>query len=218
MPLKHDEHDRICRRNDRNVSCGVREMPSIFVQRTFLLAVLCGVAACTQMQQLDDWALAKAREGRGAPASGNAAAPPTSAQAAFGQCRFNPGYTKGENCCILDPYVTAQDADSAFASAVQEFQYPTKIQGRGRDPNRLYQYLTYPDRMHRAAHEVRPRSTPALAADGYWMMVGVEKGVAPGTSRVEVAYCPTPGVAIKDHSAWHQTVQRAVYATLPPVR
>jgi hypothetical protein len=182
-----------------------------------LLAAL-AVAGCAEMKELDDWALKKAREDR-QPATGTPAASAAKFNVPSGaQCAFNPGYPESANCCILSPYMSSLDMDTALARAVQEFQYPTKISGRGRDPNpsRLYRFMTYPGQLHDVANDVRPRSDASLA-QGLWLKLRIEPGVDKH-AHVELAYCETPGLRAADQVAWHKAVQNAIYTTVPPLQ
>jgi len=191
------------------------------VKKKILGALLASiaVAGCAEMKELDDWAMKKAREDRATAPGQQADRAVKFKVPAEAQCSFNPGYVEADNCCIMTPYMSSLDLDTAFARAVQEYRFPTKVKERGRDPNptRLYRYMSYPGQEHMAANEVRPRSSSALS-QGFYMTLRIEKGAVDANSRIELAYCETPGLRATDQLAWHKAVQDSIYATLPPVQ
>ena len=181
------------------------------------VALTVAVAGCAEMKELDDWAMKKAHEGR-APAAGSQANRSGLTQASGGaQCAFNPGYQKSDNCCILEPYMSSLDVDAAFAQASQEYRFPTKVKGPGKDPTRLYRYMTFPGQSHIVANDVVPRSGGVLS-QGFWLALRVETGPEKGISRIDPTYCATPGVRATDPEAWHKAVQDSIHATMPPVQ
>jgi hypothetical protein len=182
-----------------------------------VVALAVAVAGCAEMKELDDWAMKKAHEGR-APAAGTQANRGGSAVTSGGaQCAFNPGYQKSDNCCILEPYMSSLDVDTAFTQASQEYRFPTKVKGTGKDPTRLYRYMTFPGQSHIVANDVVPRSGGVLS-QGFWLALRVETGPQKGMSRIDPTYCATPGVRATDLEAWHKAVQDSIYATMPPVQ
>jgi hypothetical protein len=188
---------------------------SIFRFGLAVACVLAGLVGCAEMKQLDDWAMAKAKENKAAAAqSGSATA--VAGTPSKAQCQYNPGYALESNCCIVPPYISSLDVDTAGARALREFNWPTKVNGRGKDPQptRLYRYQAYPGSKYMAAHEVLPRSDPSLS-QGFYLVTEIEKS-GTANSYVEAAYCETPGLRAADQAAWHRSIQTLIYATLPP--
>lgn len=130
------------------------------------------------------------------------------------QCSHNPGYQRSDNCCILPSYVSSLDVDTAFARAMREYRFPTKIEGKARSPERIYRYQSVKGQYHSAANEVVPHGDRSLS-QGMWLFLTLERETD-STSSVSAAYCEIPSRRAESPAAWHTAVQQSIRTTVPP--
>lgn len=177
------------------------------------------VAGCAELKQLDDAAMAKALEMRGAtgelqpePWPGEMKVPEAA------QCSFGRTYPEAHNCCVMKRYTVGMDVDTAYARAMQEFAFSLK-----RSPAEGSGYSHYHGHLHQAGTgalyrmmgEVVPRSDVKLRR-GVWMGLVIAKS-SPTSAEVEPVYCEIRGRRMQDQLGWHQAVQESIRQTLPPV-
>lgn len=130
------------------------------------------------------------------------------------QCSHNPGYQRSDNCCILPTYVSSLDVDTAFSRAMREYRFPTRGEGKGRNPERIYRYQSVKGQYHSAANEVVPQGDRTLS-QGMWLFLTLERETDMSSS-VSAAYCEMPGRRPENPIAWHAAVQQSIRATVPP--
>ena len=152
------------------------------------------------------------------PASGGGAVSVPSAA----QCTFTQEYRESQNCCVMKPFRSAMDVDTAYARAVREYGFSAQPQ--------IYELEgeAYPDIYHGHRHEVQPGEVYRLRGivvpdssaplfRGVWLALALRKAES-GTTDVEPVYCEVGARAMEDQMAWHKAVQKSVRSTLPPTQ
>lgn len=189
--------------------------------RAWPIAVLAafGVAGCAELKQLDDAAMAKALEMRGAtgemqpePWPGEMKVPEAA------QCSFGRVYPESHNCCVMKRYTTRLDVDTAYARAMQEYAFTDKrnaAEGANFTHYHGHLYQTNAGAMYRLMGEVVPRSDVRLRR-GVWMGLVIAKA-SPTTAEVEPVYCEIRARRMQDQLGWHLAVQESIRQTLPPM-
>ena len=136
------------------------------------------------------------------------------------QCTFTQDHRESQNCCVMKPYRSAMEIDTAYSRAVREYGFSAKPQ--------LYELEgeAYPDIYHGHRHEVQPgkayqlqgivvpRSSTQLFR-GVWLALALRKAES-GTTDVESVYCEVGARAMVDQMAWHQAIDKSVRSTIPP--
>ena len=138
------------------------------------------------------------------------------------QCTFTQKYRESQNCCVINPYRSEIDVDTAYARAVREYGFSAKPQ--------IYELESeaYPDIHHGHRHEVQPGEAYQLQGivvpdsstklfRGVWLSLALRRAES-GTTDVESVYCEVGARAMEDQLAWHSAVQRSIKATIPPRR
>lgn len=178
-----------------------------------------GMAGCAEMKQLDDAAMAKALEMRGATGEMQPEQWPGEMKVPeAAQCSFGRAYPESHNCCVMKRYTTTVDVDTAYARAMQEYAFTAKrssAEGAGFTHYHGHLYQTNAGAMYRLMGEVVPRGDVKLRR-GVWMGLVIAKA-SPTTAEVEPVYCEIRGRRMQDQLGWHQAVQQSIRLTLPPV-
>ena len=135
------------------------------------------------------------------------------------QCDFTPTYRENQNCCVMQPYRSAMDVDTAYARAVREY-------GFSREP-RPYELEAeaYPEISHGHGHDVQkgeryqlwgivvPRSDVRLGR-GVWVGLTLQ-AAGPHSTDVKPIYCEPFSRAMEHQRTWHKAVQWTIRDTLP---
>lgn len=136
------------------------------------------------------------------------------------QCTFTQEYRESQNCCVMQPYRSKKDVDTAYERAVREYGFSAKPQ--------IYELEgeAYPDAYHGHRHEphrgavyelqgiVVPRSSNDLSR-AVWLALTLRKAES-GSTDVAPVYCEFGARAMEDQMAWHKAVQKSVRSTIPP--
>jgi hypothetical protein len=135
------------------------------------------------------------------------------------QCAFTREYREIQNCCVMKPYRSEIDVDTAYARVVREYGFNAKP--------KIYELEgeAYPDVYHGHRHEVQPGEIYLLQGivvpgngtqlfRGVWLALALRKAES-GTTDVESVYCEVGARAMQDQMAWHAAVQRSIKATIP---
>lgn len=136
------------------------------------------------------------------------------------ECSFTPTYRENQNCCVMRPYRTAIDVDTAYARVVREYNFrPEPHMGE-------LEGEAYPDVFHGHRHDVRsgeryqlwgivfPRSDVRLRR-GVWVGLTLE-ATGPKSTDVLPIYCEFGARAMEEQRTWHKAVQWTIKETLPP--
>jgi hypothetical protein len=136
------------------------------------------------------------------------------------ECSFTPSYRENQNCCVMQPYRTPTDVDTAYARVVGEYDL------RPEKSNVESALEANPDIFHGHRHDVRtgdryelweivfPRSDARLGR-GVWMGLKLESTGSKSTD-VQLVYCELGARAMEDQRTWHRAVQSTIKTTLPP--
>jgi hypothetical protein len=136
------------------------------------------------------------------------------------ECSFTPSYRESQNCCVMRPYSTAVDVDTAYARAVREYDFRA-------EPSIVDSELeAYPDIFHGHRHDVRSGEryqlwgivfpgTDVRLGRGVWMGLNLVATTLKSTD-VQPVYCELGARAMEDQRTWHRAVQSAIKMTLPP--
>jgi hypothetical protein len=136
------------------------------------------------------------------------------------ECSVTPSYRENQNCCVMQPYRTPTDVDTAYARVVREYDFrPAK--------NIVESALEASlDIFHGHRHEgqtgeryqlwgvVFPRSDARLGR-GVWLGLKLDAAGSKSTD-VQPVYCELGARAMEDQRTWHRAVQSTIKTTLPP--
>ena len=135
-------------------------------------------------------------------------------------CSFTQTYRENQNCCVMKPYRSAINVDSALVRAVREYDFrreprPYDVEGEA-----------YPEIFHGHRYDaqvgkryelwgvVLPRSDERLGR-GVWVGLTLE-AAGPKSTDVHPIYCEPLARAMDSQRTWHNAVQSTIKSTLPP--